>query len=80
MAKCHEAGIHVSAYLSLTNMFIDDMNRHVPASKNWMQLEAGGTPRPYGAAKYTELPWTSGSDGTSVHVPPLDLFAVLEVE
>ncbi len=30
--------------------------------------------------KDMELPWTSGCDGTSVHVPPLDLFAVLEVE
>ena len=56
VAKCHQAGIHVSAYLSLTNMFIEDMNRHVPASRNWMQLEADGTPRPYGAAKYEGKP------------------------
>ena len=52
IAKCHAAGIHVTAYLSLTNMFIDDMLAHVPASQGWMQLEADGTPRPYSAAKY----------------------------
>jgi len=53
IAKCHQAGIRVTAYLSLTNMFIDDMVANVPASKGWMQLNADGTPRPYSAARYT---------------------------
>jgi hypothetical protein len=52
IAKCHQAGIRVTAYLSLTNMFIDDMLTKVPASKSWMQIEADGTPRPYTAARY----------------------------
>ena len=46
----------MSAYVSLTNMFIDDMTQHVPAAKDWMQLELNGEPRPYGAAKYDGKP------------------------
>ena len=56
IAKCKAAGIHVTAYFSLTNMFIDDMLERVPASKQWMQMEKDGTPRPYGAAKYDGKP------------------------
>ena len=52
IAKCHEAGIHVTAYMSLTNMFFADMVQHVPASKGWIQVELDGTPRPYCAATY----------------------------
>lgn len=50
IAKCHAAGIHVTAYLSLTNMFIDDMFTHVPASRGWMQVELDGSPQPYSTA------------------------------
>ncbi|NUQ64313.1 MAG: hypothetical protein HUU20_17735 [Pirellulales bacterium] len=56
VAKCRDAGIRVSAYVSLTNMFIDDMTAHVPRSAEWVQLEADGAPRPYGAAKYDGKP------------------------
>jgi hypothetical protein len=56
IAKCHAAGIRVTAYVSLTNLFIDDMLTHEPRAKNWMQLEADGTPRPYSAAKYEGRP------------------------
>ena len=51
IAKCRKAGIHVAVYISLTNMFMKDMSEHVPASKSWMQIEANGSPRPYGKAK-----------------------------
>lgn len=54
--ECQAAGIRVTAYLSLTNMFIDDMNRNVPESKGWMQVELDGAPRPYNAAKYDGRP------------------------
>ncbi len=56
IAKCNAAGIRVSAYVSLTNMFIDDMTQRVPAAREWMQIELDGTPRPYGAAKYDGKP------------------------
>ena len=56
IAKCHAAGIRITAYVSLTNMFIDDMLQHEPRAKNWMQVEADGTPRPYSAAKYDGKP------------------------
>ena len=56
IAKCHAAGIRVTAYVSLTNMFVDDMFSHEPRAKNWMQVEADGTPRPYSAAKYDGKP------------------------
>ena len=54
--KCRAAGIQVTAYISLTNMFIDDMTQNVPGSKDWMQVELDGTPRPYSAAKYDGRP------------------------
>ena len=56
IAKCHAAGIRITAYVSLTNMFIDDMVQHEPRARNWMQVEADGTPRPYSAAKYDGKP------------------------
>jgi hypothetical protein len=56
IAKCHAAGIRVSAYISLTNMFIDDMLKNEPRAASWMQVEADGTPRPYNAAKYDGKP------------------------
>lgn len=56
IAKCRAAGIRVSAYISLTNMFIDDMVKNEPRAAHWMQLEADGTPRPYSAAKYDGKP------------------------
>ncbi|MBI5394922.1 MAG: hypothetical protein HZA91_06440 [Verrucomicrobia bacterium] len=56
IAKCRAAGIRVSAYVSLTNMFIDDMVKNEPRSADWMQVEADGTPRPYSAAKYDGKP------------------------
>jgi hypothetical protein len=56
IAKCRAAGIRISAYVSLTNMFIDDMLKNEPRAANWMQVEADGTPRPYSAAKYDGKP------------------------
>ena len=56
ITKCRAAGIRVSAYVSLVNMFVDDMAKNVPQSAGWMQIEADGTPRPYGAAKYDGKP------------------------
>ncbi|MBM3889495.1 MAG: hypothetical protein FJ388_10250, partial [Verrucomicrobia bacterium] len=56
IAKCRAAGIRVSAYISLTNMFIDDMVKNEARAANWMQVEADGTPRPYNPAKYKGKP------------------------
>ena len=49
---CHDKDIKVSAYMSLTNMFWEDMFREVPASKSWTQQGENGKPIPYGAASY----------------------------
>jgi hypothetical protein len=53
--ECHERGIKVAAYQSLTNIFTDDMFERVPESKNWLLLGVDGKPMPYGAAHYQKL-------------------------
>jgi hypothetical protein len=49
--ECHRRGIHVSAYLSIGNIFWEDMFQHVPESKDWI-LKINGRPVPYPAADY----------------------------
>lgn len=55
VAACHKRGIHVAAYMSLTNMFVDGMFAHVPASRDWLLLGDDGEPVPYGAAAYEKM-------------------------
>jgi hypothetical protein len=52
--ECHRHGIHVTAYLSIGNMFWEDMFRHVPESKNWV-LRINGQPVPYPSADYAAV-------------------------
>ncbi|UCE49999.1 MAG: hypothetical protein JSW47_07540, partial [Phycisphaerales bacterium] len=52
---CHARGIWVAAYLSSTNMFIDDMFVREPQSKNWQLLDENDKPIPYGAASYERI-------------------------
>jgi hypothetical protein len=49
--ECHRRGIHVTAYMSIANIFWQDMFAHVPESKDWL-LKINGQPVPYGAADY----------------------------
>ena len=50
--ECHQQGIRVFAYLSLQNMFWEDMFEHVPESRGWVSIGADAKPVPYGAADY----------------------------
>jgi len=52
---CHQRGIKVAAYMSLTNLFVDDMFATVPESKDWLLLDGRGKPVPYGAAAYEKM-------------------------
>lgn len=53
--KCHARGIRVAAYMSSTNMFVDDMFLRVPESREWLMLDDKGQPVPYGAAAYDKM-------------------------
>jgi len=52
---CHERGIKVAAYLSSTNMFVDDMFAREPRSKDWQLLDEKDEPVPYGSASYARI-------------------------
>lgn len=49
--ECHRHGIHVTAYISIGNIFWQDMFANVPESRDWV-LKINGEPVPYGAADY----------------------------
>ena len=42
--KCHEQGIKVSAYLTIANMFWENLFADEPQSKNWVQIQFDGSP------------------------------------
>lgn len=46
---CHQNHIHVTAYISIGNMFWEDMFEHVPASSAWTDFDFHGAPVYYGA-------------------------------
>jgi hypothetical protein len=52
--ECHRHGIHVSAYISIGNMFWEDMFLQVPESRDWV-LKINGQPVPYPAADYAAV-------------------------
>ena len=52
--ECHRHGIHVTAYMSIGNIFWEDMFAHVPESKGWL-LKINGQPVPYGTADYAAV-------------------------
>jgi hypothetical protein len=52
--ECHRHGIHVTAYMSIGNIFWEDMFTHVPESRNWL-LKINGQPVPYGTADYAAV-------------------------
>jgi hypothetical protein len=52
--ECHRRGIHVTAYLSIGNIFWEDMFLQVPESRNWI-LKINGQPVPYPAADYAAV-------------------------
>jgi hypothetical protein len=53
--QCHKQDIKVAAYMSATNVFVDDMLSSVPESKNWLFIGEDGKPLPYGAANYSKI-------------------------
>ena len=53
---CHQEGIKVSAYLSLTNMFWEDMFREEPHFEEWIQRDENGKPILYADAFYSGSP------------------------
>jgi hypothetical protein len=52
--ECHRRGIHVTAYMSIGNIFWQDMFAHVPDSRDWL-LKINGQPVPYGTADYSAV-------------------------
>jgi len=51
---CHRHGIHVTAYMSIGNIFWEDMFAYVPESRDWL-LRINGQPVPYGTADYAAV-------------------------
>lgn len=51
---CHQQGIHVTAYVSIANIFWEDMFLNVPQSRDWV-LKVNGEPVPYPAADYAAV-------------------------
>lgn len=54
--KCHEAGIHCTAYLSMCNLFAQDIEAHQPQLLESLQRSAKGEVVPYAAAKFFDKP------------------------
>jgi hypothetical protein len=54
--KCLAAGIHCTAYLSLCNLFIRDIEMRQPQLLECLQRDAFGKVVPYAAAKYLDRP------------------------
>ena len=52
--ECHRHGIHVTAYMSIGNIFWEDMFAHEPQSRDWL-LMINGQPVPYGTADYAAV-------------------------
>ncbi len=52
--ECHRHGIHVTAYMSIGNIFWQDMFAQVPESRDWV-LRINGEPVPYGTADYAAV-------------------------
>ncbi|MBI4559566.1 MAG: hypothetical protein HY706_18420 [Candidatus Hydrogenedentes bacterium] len=53
ITACHRRGIHVTAYMSISNMFPHSMLVDESASKDWRAQAKDGSPVPYGAADYS---------------------------
>ena len=56
VGKCAAHGISVTAYMSMVNVFIDDMRRYEPHIDEWLQTDLQGGLVPYGAATYVGAP------------------------
>jgi hypothetical protein len=55
IAACHRRGIHATAYMSIANIFPDDMFTREPRSREWLAQGKDGKPIPYGAADYSKF-------------------------
>jgi hypothetical protein len=56
IATCHERGVRVTAYLSLTNAFPAAWRRRGQVIDGWLQRDAQGRAIPYGAVTYAGEP------------------------
>jgi hypothetical protein len=56
IATCHERGLRVTAYVSLTNAFPDAWRRRGEPIDQWLQRDAQGRGIPYGAVSYVSEP------------------------
>lgn len=54
--ECRKVGIHVSAYMSLVNMFRDSILKDEPETDAWKQIGPTGRPNPYASAYYPGEP------------------------
>jgi len=52
--ECHRRGINVMAYMSIGNIFWEDMFANVPASRKWILFQ-NGQPVPYPGANYAAV-------------------------
>jgi hypothetical protein len=52
IAACHSAGIHVTGYMSISNMFWKEMFRDEPRSVNWVLKDEKGNPLPHLGSPY----------------------------
>ncbi|HZC32715.1 MAG TPA: hypothetical protein VE640_05455 [Candidatus Bathyarchaeia archaeon] len=56
IATCHDRGVRVTAYVSLTNAFPDAWRRRGQPIDQWLQRDAQGRGIPYGAVTYASEP------------------------
>jgi hypothetical protein len=56
IATCHDRGVRVTAYVSLTNAFPDAWRRRGEPIDQWLQRDAQGHGIPYGAVTYASEP------------------------
>ncbi|MCK9571346.1 hypothetical protein M0R72_20525 [Candidatus Pacearchaeota archaeon] len=56
ITECRTHGISVHAYMSMCNMFREDMTVYCAKSQDWLQCDLTGKPVPYGAAIYSGEP------------------------
>lgn len=56
IARCQQHGVHVTTYMSMCNIFVEDVRRHQPELLDCLQRDVDGGLIPYGAARYAGEP------------------------
>lgn len=55
ISECQRHDVHVITYMSIANVFYEDVFAREPRSKEWIAVNNVGQPIPYGSANYTGL-------------------------